>query len=107
MNEQYTIGIDGGGTNLPVIVVRPDLTIVGRANAGTANPNVIGHVETMRQRLCMDTPEVAFTGGLWTSDNLLIWTLCQHLGLSNIPQPRYTPVVGAALLALQHLKQRV
>lgn len=68
---------------------------------------LVDHVETIKRRLHMDQPEVAFAGGLLTSDNLLSRTLCQRLGLSCIPQPRYTPVVGAALLALQQLKQRV
>ncbi|MBI5929793.1 MAG: hypothetical protein HY862_10820 [Chloroflexi bacterium] len=64
------------------------------------------HVETIKRRLGMDKSEIAFAGGLLTSDNLLSRTLCQRLGLSDIPQPRYTPVIGAALLALQRLKQR-
>lgn len=68
---------------------------------------LVEHVETIKRRLGMIQPDIAFAGGLLTSENLLSRTLCDRLGLSSIPQPRYTPVVGAALLALQQLKQRV
>ncbi len=67
---------------------------------------LVEHVETIKRRLVMNRPEVAFAGGLLTSDNLLSQRLCEQLGLTNIPQPRYTPVVGAALLALQQLEKR-
>lgn len=54
----YLMGIDGGGSNLRVVVATPDLTIFGEGHAGTANPTVIGHAaaaeiirQTMRQAI--------------------------------------------------------
>lgn len=39
----YVMGIDGGGSNLRVVVATPDLQVVGESHAGTVNPSVIGH----------------------------------------------------------------
>ena len=50
-------------------------------------------------RLGMTTADIAFAGGLLTRDNALSRAVCALLGLNAIPQPRYAPVVGAALLA--------
>lgn len=38
----YVMGIDGGGSNLRVVVATPDLQVVGESHAGTVNPSVIG-----------------------------------------------------------------
>ncbi len=38
----YVIGVDGGGSNVRVVVVTPDLRIIAESQAGTANPNVAG-----------------------------------------------------------------
>ncbi len=38
----YVMGIDGGGSNLRVIVATSDLQVVGESHAGTVNPSVIG-----------------------------------------------------------------
>ncbi len=40
--NRYVMGIDGGGSNLRVIVATPDLQAVGESHAGTVNPSVIG-----------------------------------------------------------------
>lgn len=56
--------------------------------------------QTVIRRLELNTPDIAFAGGLLTHENLLSRTLCAALGLSAIPSARYTPVMGAALLAL-------
>ena len=53
------------------------------------------------QRLQMGREAVAFAGGLLTRPNPLSLRLCALLGLDAIPMPRYPPVMGAALLALQ------
>lgn len=55
--------------------------------------------QTVIRRLAMDTPDFAFAGGLLTHENLLSQRLCAALGLHSIPVARYTPVIGAALLA--------
>jgi N-acetylglucosamine kinase-like BadF-type ATPase len=56
-------------------------------------------VALVRRRLSMPDAAVAFAGGLLSTDNPLSSAVCQHLGLASIPQARYTPVIGAALLA--------
>lgn len=38
----FFIGVDGGGSNLRVVVARDDLTVIGQAHGGTVNPSVIG-----------------------------------------------------------------
>lgn len=50
-------------------------------------------------RLHMKEPQIAFAGGLLTSDNPLSRALCTRLKLDAIPQAIYPPVIGAALLA--------
>ena len=50
-------------------------------------------------RLGMTEPQIAFAGGLLTSDNPLSRALCARLKLDAIPQAVYPPVIGAALLA--------
>lgn len=75
---------------------------VAQAIVQTGVEGLADHVDTIKRRLAMQEAEIAFAGGILTSDNLLSRQLCTRLGLSDIPQPRYTPVIGAALLALQH-----
>ncbi|MBZ0305808.1 MAG: hypothetical protein K8I82_07045 [Anaerolineae bacterium] len=38
----FFIGVDGGGSNLRVVVAQDDLTVVGQAHGGAVNPSVIG-----------------------------------------------------------------
>lgn len=38
----FFIGVDGGGSNLRVVVAQEDLTVVGQAHGGTVNPSVVG-----------------------------------------------------------------
>ena len=60
---------------------------------------------TVINRLDMSTPLIAFAGGLLRQLNPLSLQLCRELGLPAIPVPKHEPVIGAALLALQHLRQ--
>ncbi len=55
---------------------------------------------TVIRRLALRKPPIAFAGGLLRAPNPLSACLCANLGLDERPQPRYTPAVGAALLAL-------
>jgi hypothetical protein len=41
-----------------------------------------------------------FAGGLLSSDTLLRRLLMQKIGLEKVPTPKYSPVEGAALMAL-------
>lgn len=52
----------------------------------------------IRQLGASDLP-VAFAGGLLVNPTPVRAQLCQHLGLAEPLQPRYPPVIGAALLA--------
>lgn len=55
--------------------------------------------KTVMRRLDMHNPRIAFAGGLLTTPNGLSTHLCAALQLPTIPEPRYPPVIGAALLA--------
>lgn len=59
--------------------------------------------QTASARLDMESPSFAFAGGLLTTPNPMSAALCRELGLSAIPEPRFPPVIGAALLALTDL----
>ncbi len=74
--------------------------IVGRGADELAN-----HVQTVIRRLNMENPPIAFTGGLLSKPNPLSDALCNRLQMENIPTPRYSPVIGATLLALQSLSK--
>ncbi len=51
------------------------------------------------RQLHLDPQKIAFAGSLLTEANPLSTLLCELLGLKAIPQPRYAPIVGAAILA--------
>ncbi|MBA3874037.1 MAG: hypothetical protein H0X30_33305 [Anaerolineae bacterium] len=54
-------------------------------------------------RLRMEALPVAYAGGLLAFANPLSLKLCELLGLSELPQPRYAPAIGGAILALYKL----
>ncbi|MCD4686091.1 MAG: hypothetical protein K8S97_09165 [Anaerolineae bacterium] len=54
---------------------------------------------TVIRRLELQSPGIAFAGGLLTTPNRLSTRVCAALDLPSIPEPRYPPVIGAALLA--------
>jgi N-acetylglucosamine kinase-like BadF-type ATPase len=60
----------------------------------------------MRRLGGLRTGHIAFAGGLLTTPNPLSRQLCVELNLPDIPQPRYPPVMGAALLALLAADER-
>lgn len=55
--------------------------------------------QTVIRRLDLADAGIAFAGGLLTNANALSAAVCAALGLPAIPQPRYSPAIGAALLA--------
>ncbi|MCB9454406.1 MAG: hypothetical protein H6671_00265 [Anaerolineaceae bacterium] len=58
------------------------------------------HLSTaVRMRLGDMTLPIAFAGGLLSEPNPLSQLLCEELNLTAFPTARYSPVVGAALLA--------
>lgn len=56
-------------------------------------------VKALVERLEMPHPQIAFGGGLLMSDNALSRRVCALLNLPAHPIPKYSSVVGAALLA--------
>jgi glucosamine kinase len=56
-------------------------------------------VRTVQKHLGLTVPPVAFAGSLLTNLNPLSDRLCKLLDLSMLPEAKYTPVIGAALLA--------
>jgi N-acetylglucosamine kinase-like BadF-type ATPase len=78
--------------------------------AESADPDAGRLLESAAQALCqrvddlrskLNAPElpVAFAGGLLSADNALSRELCRQLDQPQRPIARYTPVLGAALLA--------
>lgn len=55
--------------------------------------------QTIVRRLHITQPRYAFAGSLLTHPTPLAEALCRRLRLPALPQPRYTPLIGAALLA--------
>ncbi|XWX05556.1 BadF/BadG/BcrA/BcrD ATPase family protein (plasmid) [Aggregatilineales bacterium SYSU G02658] len=55
--------------------------------------------QTIVRRLRIDHPRYAFAGSLLTNPTPLAEALCRRLHLPTPPQPRYSPLIGAALLA--------
>lgn len=80
-------------------------------DAATAGDAIAGHIvgrardelvllaQIALQRLTMGPDAMALAGGLLATPNVLSNAVCAALGLDVIPQPRYSPVIGAALLA--------
>lgn len=58
---------------------------------------------TVVDRLALGDPCYVFAGSLLSEANPLSLHLCRELGLADLPRPRHSPVLGAALLALQAL----
>ena len=77
-------------------------------DAATALDEVSGWLESvagdevlnLADRLALGDPHYAFAGGLLSELNPLSVGLCRELGLVEVPHPRYSPVLGAALLAM-------
>lgn len=60
--------------------------------------------QTVMKRLAIAREELVFTGGLLESDNALSQRVCDRLGLAQRPAAKYSPVMGAALMAKQQLE---
>ena len=60
---------------------------------------LVGQADLMRSRLKWPEAPIAFAGGLLDNDNLLSEKVARKLGLLERPVAKYSPVVGAALLA--------
>jgi glucosamine kinase len=60
-------------------------------------------VRAVNYRLHMEALPIAFAGGLLSFANPLSLKLCELLGLPGLPQPRYTPAIGGAILACYKL----
>ncbi len=60
-------------------------------------------VRAVHYRLHMESLPIAYAGGLLSFANPLSLKLCELLGLPDLPIPRYSPVIGAVILALDKL----
>lgn len=88
----------------PIVLEHAHHDAAARAIVDEAIDGLAEHAETIIRRLGMEQPAIAFTGGLLTRPNLLSQGLAQRLGMAGVPVPRHSPVIGAALLALEHLR---
>ncbi len=70
-----------------------------RAIVDAAISHLAQLISMIHQRLNDHQLPAAFAGGLLDNENYLSVRLAQHLHLPAVPQPRYPPVMGAALLA--------
>lgn len=62
--------------------------------------NAISEMESiLLNRLKLENPPLVFAGGLLTSENVYSKRLLEKLNLKALPQAKYEPVIGAALLA--------
>jgi len=59
----YWMGIDGGGSNLRVVIANSDLEILVQSQAETANPSIIGH-NLAAQRIQLAISETLTKAGL-------------------------------------------
>jgi glucosamine kinase len=91
----------------PIVLEHARHDAAARAIVDEAIDGLVEHAETIIRRLEMPEPAIAFTGGLLTRPNALSEGLAQRLGLPTLPVPRYSPVIGAALLALEHLRESI
>jgi glucosamine kinase len=57
------------------------------------------HIDVLRHRLNDYQLPIAFAGGLLDNENYFSVHFAKYLKLPAVPQPRYSPVIGAALLA--------
>jgi glucosamine kinase len=55
--------------------------------------------KSVTRQLRITIPQIAFAGGLLDTPNPLSQALCERLDMKSIPEPKYPPVIGAALLA--------
>ncbi len=83
-------------------------TVLTAANDGDKNAVAIvdeaanllyDHYAAIVRQLRLESPPIAFAGGLLTEDTLLAHRLALRLGLEAPPKPKYPPVAGAALYA--------
>lgn len=72
---------------------------VAQQIVGRACDELVLLAQIALRRLAMQPDAIALAGGLLTTPNALSDAVCAALGLDAIPQPRYSPVIGAALLA--------
>ncbi len=88
----------------PLVIEQADAgDAVASGLVADAVQHLAGHVTALREILDFPDAPIAFAGGLLTHPNALSLGLCRHLHLPAIPVPRYAPVIGAVLLALDML----
>lgn len=82
-----------------IVLEQAEQDTVAKSIINSAVSELALAVQTVRQRLQLEQPKIAFTGGLLAHSNILSQQLCERLGLTELPQRRYEAVIGAAILA--------
>lgn len=82
----------------PLVLAETDDPAVKRIIAESVTELAL-MAETVVRRLKLESPAFAFAGGLLSETNPVSEGLRAALGLPAIPIPKYSPVIGAALLA--------
>lgn len=83
----------------PLVIKFADVDPVAREIVEEAVGELVTTVRAVYLRLNTFNLPVAFTGSLLSEPNALSRLVCESLGLSSIPMPKYPPVIGAAILA--------
>ena len=76
---------------------------VARSLVARAADELAQAANAVIRALNMRRPAIAFAGGLLSADNPLSAALCARLDLPARPVAQYPPVIGAVLLAREHL----
>lgn len=73
-------------------------TVAGQVIEHAAH-ELVSMANAVIRQIDISTPKIAFSGGILSVHNRLSSRVCELLHLRDIPQPKYPPVIGAALLA--------
>lgn len=84
-----------------VLKVAEDGDRVAQGYVARAASELAQMVRYLQLKLSLEDAPVAFIGGLLEHDNRLVEVLLRRLHLNERPVARYSPAVGAAILALQ------
>jgi N-acetylglucosamine kinase-like BadF-type ATPase len=84
----------------PLVLAAQDTDAAAQRIVAEAVDELALAARTVIRRLNIESPAIAFAGGLLSEPNALSLGLAAALGLPSLPVPKYPPVIGAALLAL-------
>ncbi len=99
---------------IPVIAKIASLVLDAASNHDEEACNIVASAVTaisdlhgiLIRRLNLDNPPIVFAGGLLSSENAMSLAVARKLGLTALPQAKYEPVIGAALLGKLSLEEQ-